>query len=1208
MAKSADDQWRLNDLLSAVDIGVWYSSVPFDTLYWDGKVREHLGIRPGSPATFEGFYGALHPEDREATRVAIANSVATRTALDCEYRTVSPEGRIRRIHSIGRFFPNAKNETVRFDGLTVDVTSAKEMEEELVRSRLAVALSQRSHVEETERQFRDLVDSIPQLAWMADEKGTIFWYNRRWYEFTGTTPEDMETRGWQSVHDPAELPRVLETWQSCVAAGVGFELVFPLRGADGEYRQFLTRAVPFAGSRGHVVRWFGTNTDITKQRRAEEALRLSRERLQAALEASATGTFLWDIRTGEIDWDESLDLLFGIADRQKVRDLRGLLSVVHPEDRARVISASNNSSRKGADFELEFRVVWPDLSIHWVRARGKTLLDSDGAARRMTGACTDITGRKEAEELLAERARLSSLGAAIGAALTEDAPLRKTLRKCTEAIVHHLDGAFARIWSLSDNGKFLELEASAGLYTHIDGAHARVPVGMYKIGQIAAERLPHLTNDVLHDHRIGDPEWAKREGMTAFAGYPLIVDDRLVGVIALFARKPLREATLTALAYIAANIALGIERKHNDAARIAGEARKTAILETALDCFVTIDASGKILEFNAAAEQTFGYKRADVIGGPMAVLMMPAEYREKHATGMARYLREGTTNILGKRLELRGMRSDGSDFPVEVSVSRIPGDGPILFTATLRDITDRQKAQKDLQEAKIAAEDANRAKSDFLATMSHELRTPLNAIIGYGEMLQEEAEELGVMTLVPDLKKIHGAGKHLLALINDILDLSKIEAGKMELFLETFSVSDMVDDAANFVSSLVQQNNNKLEVRLGPNLGEMRADLIKVRQSLFNLLANAAKFTSNGTVLVEANVDSEDPGQLVFCVQDSGIGLSEDQIARLFQAFQQSDRNVSRKYGGTGLGLALTQRFCRLMGGDVTVTSKLGQGARFSIRLPRTVATVVQTGPVQIPGAMAEGSAVAGEESRRIVLIIDDDPDACSLIDRVVTKEGFHGVIAHNGEDGLRMARELKPVLITLDVMMPRMDGWTVLTALKKAPDLQHIPVIMLTMTDDRNLGYTLGASDYLTKPVERERLATVLRRYGCATPPCSALIVDDDEDNRRVLKLMLKHEGWIVSEATDGKHGLEQVARHNPSLILLDLMMPVMDGFEFLLEFRRDPERRNTPVLVLTSKDLTEEDRSRLSGQVERVLTKTRYTKDDLLRELKQAIQNCRI
>jgi CheY-like chemotaxis protein len=473
-------------------------------------------------------------------------------------------------------------------------------------------------------------------------------------------------------------------------------------------------------------------------------------------------------------------------------------------------------------------------------------------------------------------------------------------------------------------------------------------------------------------------------------------------------------------------------------------------------------------------------------------------------------------------------------------------------------------------------------------------------VIGYSEMLIEQAEELGAAEIAPDLEKIHNAGKHLLALINDILDLSKIEAGKMDLYLETFAVAEMVHEVVSTIQTLVDKRGNRLEVSVAPNLPPMHADLTKVRQSLFNLLSNASKFTENGRL--ELCVTREDEGGrpwVLYRVTDTGIGMTPEQVAKLFEPFAQADRSTTRKFGGTGLGLAITRRFCQMMGGDVTVESELGKGSAFTIRLPLAIEPEQRTEP-------HEAREVLSRAGSGVVLVIDDDPAARELMKRFLSREGFQPVLAESGEAGLRLARELHPNVITLDVMMPKMDGWSVLQQLKADAELREIPVIMVSIVDDKNLGYTLGAADYLTKPVDREHLGRVLARYRCAQPPCPVLLIEDDDTTRGMMRTMLEREGWKVTEAVNGREGLERVAEARPNVILLDLMMPEMDGFEFLSTLRKREEWEKIPVVVITAKELTAEDRKMLNGSVERVLLKGEFSRQDLLNRVREFVTAC--
>lgn len=436
--------------------------------------------------------------------------------------------------------------------------------------------------------------------------------------------------------------------------------------------------------------------DISDRKQAEKRLAAS-ERLLHEL-ADAMPQFVWAARpNGYADyynqrWIEYTGLSRDAAAGENWK------TILHPDDVQHVTDSWLEVLRTGQPLESEARFKSHTTGEYrWHLIRAVPLRDEANQIVRWIGTCTDIEDLKQAEEELRHRSQLAQLVADIGSACAAGGELDKTLQSCTEALVRHLDAAFARIWTLNEGEAVLELRASAGMYTHRDGPHSRVPVGQYKIGLIAEERQPHLTNSVVGDPRVNDQAWAKREGMVAFAGYPLLADDRVVGVMAVFARHPLTDFVLRAMASIADVLAIGIERLKTEQSLRSSEARKSAILETALDCVIAMDHEGKIVEFNPAAEKTFGYSRAEVVGQELLRFIIPPSLRERHRKGLAHYLATGEGPVLGKRLELRALRADGTEFPVEIAITRIPTEGPPLFTAYLRDITERKQAEEDLR-------------------------------------------------------------------------------------------------------------------------------------------------------------------------------------------------------------------------------------------------------------------------------------------------------------------------------------------------------------------------------------------------------------------------------------------------------------------------------------------------------------------------------
>ena len=536
---------------------------------------------------------------------------------------------------------------------------------------------------------------------------------------------------------------------------------------------------------------------------------------------------------------------------------------------------------------------------------------------------------------------------------------------------------------------------------------------------------------------------------------------------------------------------------------------------------------------------------------------------------------------------------------VRVSEQRTP-DGSTVVVYT--DISELKQRQQELEEAMQQAETANRAKSAFLANMSHELRTPLNAIIGLTEMMVSNVARFGTDKALEPLRRVHRAGKHLLELINQVLDLSKIEAGKLELNPELINVPRLVDEVVGTARSLAEQNNNSLSVECPADIDPLYVDALRLRQILLNLLSNACKFTKNGTISVRvAPVSADGRDWFDFVVADSGIGMSAEQLDGLFEEFTQGDQSTARRYGGTGLGLAITRRLCRMMDGDVSVTSELGKGSTFVVRLPAETAS-------RFDAALA--AADLEDEPRTFgdcVLVIDDDATARELIANHLREEGFSVATANSGRDGLRRAGELRPMAITLDVLMPDLDGWTVLAALRGNPELADIPVVMATITDQQRKGMALGAAGYLTKPIDRDQLIALLRPFQTRVRRTRVLMVEDDPAQRMSIRSVLEPQQWRVTEAVNGRVALDLLAKEIPDIILIDLMMPEMDGFELIAALRKRPEWRPIPVIVITALDLTAADRARLNSGVEGILLKSSFDPAHLVLSVRQAVANAR-
>ncbi len=506
-----------------------------------------------------------------------------------------------------------------------------------------------------------------------------------------------------------------------------------------------------------------------------------------------------------------------------------------------------------------------------------------------------------------------------------------------------------------------------------------------------------------------------------------------------------------------------------------------------------------------------------------------------------------------------------------------------------------EERTREVEEKSRQLEAASQHKSQFLASMSHELRTPLNAIIGLTEMMVTNAARFGTEKAAEPLRRVHRAGSHLLGLINQVLDLSKIEAGKLELSPDWVNLTPLINEVVDTARPLAEQNNNRLVVKGQENLGSLTVDPMRLRQILLNLLSNACKFTKQGEVTLLARKFVNDGNWIEFAVSDTGIGMTPEQQAKLFEEFTQADSSTARQYGGTGLGLAITRKLARMMGGDVTLTSEAGRGSTFTVRLPASTDV-----PAEDPISSDRGRSTRAD----CVLVIDDDATARELISDHLKAGGFSVVTAAGGVEGIKRAKELRPTAITLDVMMPDLDGWSVLAALRQDPELADIPVIMVSIVDDKRRGIALGAAGYLTKPIDRERLHRLVRRFQAPTRATRVLMVEDDASQRERMLGWLERPQWIVREAANGREALNLLRGEKPDVILLDLMMPEMDGFEVVAALQGDKDWRDIPVIVITSLDLNAKDRERLNSGVESVLVKEKFRPEDLVERIRQLSQ----
>lgn len=646
------------------------------------------------------------------------------------------------------------------------------------------------------------------------------------------------------------------------------------------------------------------------------------------------------------------------------------------------------------------------------------------------------------------------------------------------------------------------------------------------------------------------------------------------------------------------------------------EMKFRSVAQSANDAIVSADQRGNIIAWNTGAERIFGYQEAEVLGKPFTMLM-PERYQHAHEQGLERMRESGEAKSLGKTTELAGHRKSGQEFPLELSLSGWKTGEGEFYTGIIRDITERKHAEEALQaltasleqkvwertaELEVARDQALTAtqhKSEFLANMSHELRTPLNAVIGFSEVLLERM--FGELNRKQEeyLRDILGSGRHLLALINDILDLAKIESGRMELDLGTFDLPAVLNSTFMLIREQAMRQRIHVSLDIDHRLGRFTADERKLKQILLNLLSNAVKFTQDEGALSLKAVLQDDGVEI--SVTDTGIGIEPEIQQKIFDEFFQVGDHL-RKQEGTGLGLAVTKKFIELHGGRIWVQSAKGQGSTFTFTLPILPTPENRSAPtVAMPDAHPNANAP-------LVLVVEDDPVAAKLLSIYLMEAGFSVEVAADGDAGFEKAKTLRPALITVDILIPKIDGWELLTRLKADQATASIPVVVVSIVDERGRGFALGAADYLLKPVDREVLARVIQRVvrnnARDQRGRSVLVIDDDPVILELMEAVLRPEGFEVLKAKDGRHGLQIVRERNPDLVVLDLLMPEMNGFEVVDELHGSPDTASIPIVVLTNKSLSREEKDRLNGRIIAIRQKGEFHREDFVAQVRSLLK----